>query len=119
MHKNHKRNYSIKNEGANLAIDSLLRGGYLRLPVSLAIVAGTIRTLCQERDEAGTNCFRYYRIYSSAIYSIKNEEANLAIDSLLRGGYLRLPMSLAIAAGTLRALCQERHEAGTNCFRYY
>ncbi len=38
----------------------------------------------------------------------KNEGANLAIDSLLGGGYLRLPMSLTIAVVTLRALCQER-----------
>ena len=34
----------------------------------------------------------------------KNEGANLAIDSLLRGGHLRLPMSLTIAVVTLRAL---------------
>ena len=34
-------------------------------------------------------------------------------DSLLGGGYLRLPMPLTVGAGTLRALCQER-EAGGN-----
>ena len=44
--------YSQKNEGANLAIDSLLGGGYLRLPMSLTIVVVTLRALCQERDEA-------------------------------------------------------------------
>ena len=41
-----------KNEGANLAIDSLLRGGYLRLPMSLTIAVVTLRTLCQEWDGA-------------------------------------------------------------------
>ena len=34
------------------------------------------------------------------------------ITSLLGGGYLRLPMSLTIVMVTLRALCQEREEAG-------
>ena len=33
---------------------------------------------------------------------------------LLGGGYLRLPMSLTVAVVTLRALCQEREEAGTS-----
>ena len=43
----------------------------------------------------------------------KNEGANsLMSDSLLGGGYLRLPMSLTIDVVTLRALCQEREEAG-------
>ena len=45
--------YTIKNEGANLAIDSLLGGGYLRLPMSLTIVVVTLRALCQEWDGAG------------------------------------------------------------------
>ena len=35
-------------------------------------------------------------------------------DSLLGGGYLRLPMSLTVAVVTLRALCQEREKAGTS-----
>ena len=33
-------------------------------------------------------------------------------DSLLRGGYLRLPMLLTIGVVTLRALCQEWDEVG-------
>ena len=33
-------------------------------------------------------------------------------DSLLGGGYLRLPMSPAIGVVTLRALCQEWDRAG-------
>ena len=36
----------------------------------------------------------------------------MTIDSLLGGGYLRLPMSLTISVVTLRALCQERDEVG-------
>jgi len=36
----------------------------------------------------------------------------LLTSPLLRGGYLRLPMSLTIAVVTLRALCQEWDEAG-------
>ncbi len=35
-------------------------------------------------------------------------------DSLLGGGYLRLPMPLTVGAGTLRALCQEREQAVTS-----
>ena len=43
-----------KNEGANsLLSDSLLGGGYLRLPMSLTIRVVRLRALCQERDEAG------------------------------------------------------------------
>ena len=34
--------------------DSLLGGGYLRLPMSLTIVVVTLRALCQERDDGGT-----------------------------------------------------------------
>ena len=45
----------------------------------------------------------------------KNEGANsLLSDSLLGGGYLRLPMSLTIRVVTLRALCQEREETGSS-----
>ena len=35
-------------------------------------------------------------------------------DSLLRGGYLRLPMSLTVGVVTLRALCQEGEEVGSS-----
>ena len=38
----------------------------------------------------------------------------MTIDSLLGGGYLRLPASLTIAVVTLRALCQERERAGSH-----
>ena len=38
----------------------------------------------------------------------KTREPTLTIDSLLGGGYLRLPASLTIVVVTLRALCQER-----------
>ena len=41
----------------------------------------------------------------------KTREPTLTIDSLLGGGYLRLPMSLTIVVVTLRALCQEREKA--------
>ena len=37
----------------------------------------------------------------------KREATSLLTSPLLRGGYLRLPMSLTIAVVTLRALCQE------------
>ena len=59
--------------------------------------------------------YRFYSLYSLySCYSCykKNEGANLAIDSLLGGGYLRLPMSLTIVVVTLRALCQEWKEVG-------
>ena len=40
----------------------------------------------------------------------KTREPLLTNDSLLGGGYLRLPASLTIVVVTLRALCQERDE---------
>ena len=41
----------------------------------------------------------------------KTREPTLTIDSLLGGGYLRLPASLTVGVVTLRALCQEREQA--------
>ena len=35
-------------------------------------------------------------------------------DSLLGGGYLRLPMPQTVGVVTLRALCQEREEEGAS-----
>ena len=40
----------------------------------------------------------------------------MTIDSLLGGGYLRLPASLTIGVVTLRALCQERDEVEPSRF---
>ena len=40
----------------------------------------------------------------------KTREPLLTNDSLLGGGYLRLPASLTIVVVTLKALCQERDE---------
>ena len=63
--------------------------------------------------------YRFYCFYSFySFYSFyharqqKTREPTLTIDSLLRGGYLRLPASLTIDVVTLRALCQERDEMG-------
>ena len=49
----------------------------------------------------------------SRVSSIKNKGADsLLSDSLLGGGYLRLPASLTIGMVTLRALCQEGEQVG-------
>ena len=45
-------------------------------------------------------------------YNKKTREPILTDDSLLGGGYLRLPVSLTGGVVTLRALCLERDEAG-------
>ena len=82
--------------------DSLLGGGYLRLPASLTVVVVTLRALCQEREEVGLS--RFARVTK------KREATSLLTSPLLGGGYLRLPASLAIVVVTLRALCQERDE---------
>ncbi len=46
----------------------------------------------------------------------KREATSLLTSPLLRGGYLRLPMSLDGGVMTLRALCQEREVAGTSSY---
>ena len=57
-----------------------------------------------------------YAVTGNSTYQ-KNEGANSGLsDSLLGGGYLRLPMSLTIVVVTLRALFQEREEAGQSRF---
>ena len=47
----------------------------------------------------------------------KTREPILTSDSLLGGGYLRLPVSLTGGVVTLRALCLERDEAGNKLKR--
>ena len=42
-----------KNEGAAVSSDSLLGGGYLRLPMSQTISVVTLRALFQEWDRGG------------------------------------------------------------------
>ena len=83
----------------------LLGGGYLRRPMSLTIGVVTLRALCQEWEEAGLS--RHERHTTK-----KRGSRSFHCDSLLGGGYLRRPMSLTIAVVTLRALFQERDEAG-------
>ena len=60
--------------------DSLLGGGYLRLPASLTIVVVTLRALCQEREEVGLS--RFARVTK------KREATSLLTSPLLGGGYL-------------------------------
>ena len=97
-----------------MTIDSLLGGGYLRLPMPLTIVVVTLRALCQEREAGGTITQQPQgRVSNLAPGNKKRGSRCFTSDSLLGGGYLRLPMPLAVGAGTLRALCQE-WEAGGN-----
>ncbi len=68
--------------------------------------------------------YRHYRQYRyiNTIASIlqqgtkKREATSLLTSPLLGGGHLRRPMSPTIAVVTLRALCQEREQAGTARF---
>ena len=64
-----------------MTIDTLLRGGYLRLPMSLTVAVVTLRALCREREEAGTSS-RFDRQQK------KRGSRCFTSDSLLRGGYL-------------------------------
>ena len=51
-----------------MTIDSLLGGGYLRLPASLTIGVVTLRALCQERDEVGPS--RGDRVTTDSVTSV-------------------------------------------------
>ena len=76
--------------------DSLLGGGYLRLPMPLTVGSGTLRALCQEREQAVTS--RYGREHAflplgdlatwRGMGTKKREETPLLTSPLLGGGYL-------------------------------
>ena len=65
-----------------MTIDSLLGGGYLRLPASLTIVVVTLRALFQERELAGQSRYGRHRATK------KLGSRSFHCDSLLGGGYL-------------------------------
>ena len=71
-----------KTREPTLTIDSLLRGGYLRLPASLTIVVVTLRALFQERGLAGQSRYGRHRAAK------KRGSRSFHCDSLLGGGYL-------------------------------